>query len=54
MSSILYKIVLAKLRFWSNLKSSQARSEIDEQFLTAGNCETTHWMLKPEFFFRLP
>ena len=52
---MLYKIVLAKIgrRSWSNSKSSQARSEIDEYVLAAGNCETTHWMIKPEFFLRL-
>ncbi len=34
----------------ANHNSIEVRCEIDEDIFTAGNCETTHWMIESKFF----
>ncbi|KAK9112975.1 hypothetical protein Scep_020494 [Stephania cephalantha] len=34
-------------------KEFKLKSEIEEGFFVAWDCETTHWMIEPEFFLSL-
>ncbi|KAM7479383.1 hypothetical protein LguiA_027596 [Lonicera macranthoides] len=39
--------------FYAIIELAKARSEVKKYFLSAGDCETTHWMIKGELFLSL-